>query len=146
MMASIISGPAIGGVGIAGDRVCQGHAKNNPDVQAGSTQLRMTTCPTITADVPAPPVSHVPELPAAEIEAAADYAKAEKAEATCRAYKTDFAIFEAWCAERRTTALPAVPAAVCAFLAFEADRGIKPSTLSRRHPPRAQAGRARAAD
>jgi hypothetical protein len=121
-------------------------SKNNPDVQAGSTQLRMTTCPTITADVPAPPVSHVPELPAAEIEAAADYAKAEKAEATCRAYKTDFAIFEAWCAERRTTALPAVPAAVCAFLAFEADRGIKPSTLSRRHPPRAQAGRARAAD
>jgi hypothetical protein len=55
-------------------------------------------------------------LPAAEIEAATDYAKAEKAAATCRAYKTDFAIFEAWCLERLTSALPAVSEAVCAFL------------------------------
>jgi hypothetical protein len=36
------------------------------------------------------------------------------------------------CADRRTSALPAVAEAVCAFLAFEANRSIKPSTLGRR--------------
>jgi hypothetical protein len=93
--------------------------KNDPDMRSGSTQLRMTTCPTITAGVPVRP-ANVPELPAAEIEAAADYAKAEKAAATRRAYKTDFAIFEAWCSERLISALPAVPESLCAFLAFSA--------------------------
>jgi site-specific recombinase XerD len=107
-------------------------SKNNPDMRAGSTKLPMTSCPTIPARVPVALVIHAPELPAAEIEAAADYARAEKAAATCRAYKADFAIFEAWCAERITSALPTVAEAVCAFLAFEADCGIRPSTLSRR--------------
>jgi site-specific recombinase XerD len=109
-----------------------GTKKDDPDMRAGSTKLPMTSCPTIPARVPVALVIHAPELPAAEIEAAADYAKAEKATATCIAYKTDFAIFEAWCAERLTSTLPAAPEAVCAFLAFEADRGIRPSTLSRR--------------
>jgi site-specific recombinase XerD len=92
----------------------------------------MTSCPTIAARVPVALVIHAPELPAAEIEAAADYARAEKAAATIRAYKTDFAIFEAWCVERLTSSLPAAPEALCAFLAFEANRGISPSTLGRR--------------
>jgi site-specific recombinase XerD len=106
--------------------------KNNPDMPPGTTKSQTTTCPTITTRVPASAGYQVPELPAAEIEAAADYARAEKAAATIRAYKTDFAIFEAWCAERLASALPAVPEALCAFMAFEADRGIRPSTLSRR--------------
>src|SRR5258707_1247434 len=61
-------------------------------------------------------------VPAAEVEAAAGYAIAEKATATRRAYKTDFAIFQAWCAQRGASALPAASATVAAFLAWEADR------------------------
>jgi hypothetical protein len=40
-------------------------------------------------------------LPAREVAAAAEYARAEKAAATRRAYRTDFEIFRAWCTERR---------------------------------------------
>jgi site-specific recombinase XerD len=71
-------------------------------------------------------------LPAADVEAAASYAKAEKAAATRRAYKTDFSIFQAWCADRGATALPAEPATVAAFLAWEANRQTRPSTIGRR--------------
>ena len=71
-------------------------------------------------------------LPVAEVEAAASYAKAEKAAATRRAYKTDFAIFQAWCADRGASALPAEPATVAAFLAWEANRQTRPSTIGRR--------------
>jgi hypothetical protein len=55
-----------------------------------------------------------------ELEAAADYARAEKSTATRRAYRTDFAIFRAWCAERQIESLPATPATVAVFLAWEA--------------------------
>src|SRR5690348_6527651 len=71
-------------------------------------------------------------LPAREVAAAADYARAEKAAATRRAYRSDFEIFRAWCAERRTNALPATPEAVAAFLAHEAQRQVRPSTIGRR--------------
>jgi site-specific recombinase XerD len=71
-------------------------------------------------------------VPAVEITAAADYARAEKAEATRRAYRTDFEIFRAWCAERKAGALPAMPETVAAFLAHEVSRRIKPATISRR--------------
>jgi len=54
--------------------------------------------PTALVRVPAP--AGAPALPTGEIEAAAGYARAEKAPATRRAYGTDFAIFRAWCAER----------------------------------------------
>jgi site-specific recombinase XerD len=73
-----------------------------------------------------------PSLPAADVEAAAAYAKAEKAVGTRRAYKTDFAIFRAWCADRGASALPAEPATVAAFLAWEANRRSRPSTVGRR--------------
>jgi site-specific recombinase XerD len=63
---------------------------------------------------------------------AAEYARAEKAEATRRAYRSDFEIFRSWCAERRVSALPAAPEAVAAFLAHEAERGVRPSTIARR--------------
>jgi len=73
-------------------------------------------------------------LPAldADLEQAVSYARAEKALATRRAYHSDFTLFESWCAEKGVTALPAEPETVAAFLAFEANRGIRPSTLTRR--------------
>ncbi len=71
-------------------------------------------------------------LPSAELESAATYAQAEKAMATRRAYKSDFQIFTVWCGERAANALPATPATVAAFLAWEAGRGTKPSTIGRR--------------
>jgi Phage integrase, N-terminal SAM-like domain len=71
-------------------------------------------------------------LPAREVAAAADCARADKAEATRRAYRTDFELFRAWCSERRIGALPASPEGVAAFLAHEAERGVRPSTIGRR--------------
>jgi site-specific recombinase XerD len=65
-------------------------------------------------------VSHsspVAAIPAADAERARGFANAEKAAATRRAYGTDFAIFRAWCA---------------AFLAHEASRNVKASTIGRR--------------
>lgn len=67
-----------------------------------------------------------------EIEQAAGYARAEKAEATSRAYRSDFDLFRAWCETRHVTSLPAPPEAVAAFLAAEATRGAKVATISRR--------------
>jgi hypothetical protein len=44
----------------------------------------------------------------------------------------NFAIFRAWCVGQGLSALPADPAAVAAFIAAEAGRGVKCSTLERR--------------
>ena len=74
-------------------------------------------------------------LPAAlgpELEEAAGYAHAEKAAATRLAYRSDFELFRSWCEMKSVSALPAVPETVAAFLAAEAGRGIKSSTIGRR--------------
>jgi site-specific recombinase XerD len=71
-------------------------------------------------------------LPAREVAAAAEYARAEKAEATRRAYRSDFELFGAWCSARGVSALPAAPEGVAAFLAHEAERRVRPSTIGRR--------------
>jgi site-specific recombinase XerD len=76
--------------------------------------------------------SSLPVTLRAALESAADLARAEKAPGTKRAYNNDFAIFRAWCAEQGLCALPADAAAVAAFVAAEAGRGIKTSTLGRR--------------
>jgi hypothetical protein len=68
----------------------------------------------------------------AELELAADFAKASKAKATIEAYESDFRIFEAWCRARGLNALPATPSTVCAFLAAQAGLGKRASTLGRR--------------
>jgi Phage integrase, N-terminal SAM-like domain len=68
----------------------------------------------------------------AALDSAADLARAEKSAATQRAYKSDFAIFSAWCAGQGLCSLPADPAAVAAFIAAETARGIKSSTIARR--------------
>ena len=86
----------------------------------------MSTALTVSHSSPAP------AIPTADAERARGFANAEKAAATRRAYGTDFAIFRAWCTERRLDALPASPATVAAFLAHEAGRNVKDSTIGRR--------------
>jgi site-specific recombinase XerD len=80
-------------------------------------------------------LSYAPDLPAGlepDLAAAVNYAKAEKAPATRKAYGTDFRIFGAWCAAKGVMPLPALPESVAAFLAADARTGVKPSTLGRR--------------
>jgi site-specific recombinase XerD len=60
------------------------------------------------------------------------YARAGMASATRRAYRSDFARFRNWCDQRNVSPLPASSDAVAAFLAFEADSGMDPSTIVRR--------------
>ena len=67
-----------------------------------------------------------------DVSRATDYAIAEKAEASRRAYASDFAIFSGWCAQRGAASLPASPVTVSAFLGFQASQGVRPSTLGRR--------------
>lgn len=71
-------------------------------------------------------------LPAADLESAAAFARAEKAPATRVAYRSDFALFRTWCTGKGVDALPASPATVAAFLAHEAERGSAASTITRR--------------
>ena len=81
----------------------------------------------VIVDQPAPPA----EL-AATLELAADFARASKAKTTLAAYESDWRVFESWCGKRGLAALPASPAGVCGFLADEATRGRRASTLGRR--------------
>ncbi len=84
------------------------------------------------AVVPAEPATQALETFEQELADAAGYARAEKAAATRKAYWKDFEIFGDWCHERDLDVLPASPESVAAFLAFEARRGTKPSTIGRR--------------
>lgn len=81
--------------------------------------------------VPAVPGGTLPALQG-DLDRAASYARAEKADATRRAYRNDFELFKAWAVERGVGALPATPETVAAFIAAEAERGVKPSTIGRR--------------
>ncbi|MGY4433148.1 site-specific recombinase XerD [Bradyrhizobium sp. F1.13.1] len=74
----------------------------------------------------------VPAALAPELAAAIEYAKAEKAPATRKAYGTDFRLFRAWCDEKQVSALPASPETVAAYLAHGVEEGAKVSTLGRR--------------
>jgi site-specific recombinase XerD len=79
-------------------------------------------------------VSSGPTLPAAlgaDLAAAIDLARAEKAKSTRKAYGTDFRLFKAYCDGKGVSALPASPETVAAYLAAEAQTA-KPSTISRR--------------
>lgn len=75
-------------------------------------------------------------LPAAMVQAERDsarsYVLAEKAVSTRRAYRSDWAIFTAWCAARDLVPIPATADTVATFLASQANTGTKPATLSRR--------------
>jgi site-specific recombinase XerC len=76
--------------------------------------------------------SAVPAALVSDLQDAAGYAQAEKSAATRRAYKSDFSIFRGWCKSKGVPALLATPETVAAFLAFEANRGTRPSTIGRR--------------
>lgn len=60
------------------------------------------------------------------------YQRASKADATVRAYKSDWALFGAWCRQYGFQSLPASPDAAAAFLASEAEAGRSASTIGRR--------------
>jgi len=68
--------------------------------------------------LPALAIEHsAPALPVADLEAAAAFARREKAPATRRAYRSDFAAFRVFCLARGVEALPARPETVAAYLA-----------------------------
>jgi site-specific recombinase XerD len=77
-------------------------------------------------------VAPLPALPAADIDRAAAFARQDKAPATRKAYRSDFASFQAFCLSRGVASLPATPETVAAYLASGAEAGLKPSTISRR--------------
>jgi site-specific recombinase XerD len=79
-----------------------------------------------------PGTSAVPIELQEDLEATVSYLAREKAPATRRAYGSDMALFSAWCASRRLSALPARPETVAVFLASQAKGGVKAATLSRR--------------
>jgi site-specific recombinase XerD len=60
------------------------------------------------------------------------YLEAERASNTRRAYKADWADFQAWCKNFRVDAMPAAPADVARYLAQLADAGRRTSTIQRR--------------
>jgi hypothetical protein len=81
----------------------------------------------------------LPALADAEVAVARSFAELEKAAATRRAYRSDFAIFAAWCNARSAEPLPASPAIVATspaivatFLAAEANVGAKASIITSR--------------
>ena len=65
-------------------------------------------------------------------EAARDFARESLSPATRRAYQTDVDAFIGWCRGRGVEALPAEPEVVASFLAHEAERGLRASTVARR--------------
>ena len=72
--------------------------------------------------IPAPAVS----------EQTRQFLAASKSERTVRAYRSDLADFEAWCAAHERRPLPAVPEAVADYLADMAAHGRKTATITRR--------------
>ena len=72
-------------------------------------------------------------LPADIVALADAFARAEKADATLRAYRSDAVLFDVWCRENGASAsIPASAETVAAFLSAEAARGIKAATIGRR--------------
>jgi site-specific recombinase XerD len=67
-----------------------------------------------------------------DLDNALSFARNEKAPATRRAYGSDWRLFECWCAFKSVPSLPAAPETVAAFLAYEASRGTRASTIGRR--------------
>ena len=65
------------------------------------------------------------------VEAARAYAQDSRASSTRKAYRSDFASFEAWCASQGIPSAPTTPAAVAVYLASLAERGRKASTIER---------------
>lgn len=85
------------------------------------------------SDLPVAATTGAPALISTdELRSAQDYAAAEKADATRRAYRSDWQDFAGFCADRGVASLPAAAATLAAYAAALADKGRKYSTI-RRH-------------
>lgn len=71
-------------------------------------------------------------LPAEFLQQVRAYQRASKAEATVRAYSSDWREFQAWCARTGYSSAPASPEAVAGFLVAGAEAGRSASTIGRR--------------
>jgi len=74
----------------------------------------------------------LPAIVRAEAEATADYIQKARSAATRRAYRSDWRIFEEWCANRSYSPLPASAEVVGMFTGSEAKDGRAVSTITRR--------------
>ncbi len=77
------------------------------------------------------------------VDRARAYAADSRASSTRKAYLSDFASFEAWCARQGVPSAPTTPATVAVYLAALADAGRKASTIERALAGIAWAQRAR---
>ena len=71
-------------------------------------------------------------LPSSDIEAAATFARNEKAASTRAAYRSDFIAFQSWCRGKGVAALPANPETAAAYLVHQAACGAAAATITRR--------------
>ncbi|WP_306286289.1 hypothetical protein [Sphingomonas sp. Ant20] len=74
---------------------------------------------------------YLPQLAPHDRERVDDYVRRASADATLRAYKSDWRLFCAWCQESGYRPLPATPATVAAFLTLLAESGFSPQELRR---------------
>ena len=81
---------------------------------------------------PPPALSPTATLTAETAAIVKAYQRASKATSTVAAYRSDAALFEAWCQRYGFRSLPASSEAVAAFLVSEADVGRAASTIGRR--------------
>jgi len=69
----------------------------------------------------------LPQLAADDRDRVDAYVARASADATLRAYKSDWRLFCAWCGENGYCPLPATPATVAAFMTLLAERGFVPA-------------------
>jgi site-specific recombinase XerD len=74
----------------------------------------------------------LPGLTLDDAERVQAYVEKASADATRRAYASDWRLFTAWCEVRALASLPASPETVAAFLAAQADAGLARATIGRR--------------
>lgn len=75
----------------------------------------------------------LPSIELIEASSSADqYARADMAAGTRRAYESDLRHFAAWCSRAAAAFVPSTPDAVAAYLAAIADEGVSASTIMRR--------------
>ena len=96
----------------------------------------------MTSDLVPLNTGHLPAALAADAESARRFAQAARSDATLRAYRSDWADFAAWCADRQLPAMPASPETVALYIASRAEAGpdddgrptapLKVATLERR--------------
>lgn len=96
--------------------------RDDQETIAGSSATALV----LPAGTAPPPAPYLPELTPDDAERVESYVGRASAEATLRAYRSDWALFSAWCAESGYRALPASPATAAAFLTLLAERGWAP--------------------